>query len=174
NGTPWSPALTVSTVLISIQSLMNEEPYHNEPGYEKNKKKDSSQQVKNYNDIIVHETLRVAVCGMLEGCYRDTKDLPISLRHRMEQKFKDNYDKYKEIANSKRSLNSNRMNDPFGNHGRGTFDFDAILNRMKTIYENFMVANPQPTVANNVNNPPNYDEDFDMNYDSDSENEEET
>ena len=32
-GPSWSPAQTLSTVLISIQSLMNEKPYHNEPGY---------------------------------------------------------------------------------------------------------------------------------------------
>ncbi|RWS21900.1 ubiquitin-conjugating enzyme E2 Z-like protein, partial [Leptotrombidium deliense] len=39
-GPPWSPALTVSTVLISIQSLMNKQPYYNEPGYENIKEAD--------------------------------------------------------------------------------------------------------------------------------------
>lgn len=34
-GPAWSPAQTLSSLLISIQSLMNEKPYHNEPGYEK-------------------------------------------------------------------------------------------------------------------------------------------
>ncbi|RWS23344.1 ubiquitin-conjugating enzyme E2 Z-like protein, partial [Leptotrombidium deliense] len=181
NGTPWSPALTVSTVLISIQSLMNEEPYHNEPGYEKNRRIDSSQEVKNYNDIIVHETLRVAVCGMLEGCYQDTSGLPIRLRQIMEQKFKDNYEKYAEIAKSKCSLNSNRMIDPFGSTKRGTFDFDAIMIKMKNIYDNLisinpepMVVIPQPIVTNKGNNAPDYDDDFDFNYDSDSEIEQET
>ena len=33
-GPAWSPAQTLSSLLISIQSLMNEKPYHNEPGYE--------------------------------------------------------------------------------------------------------------------------------------------
>ena len=33
-GPSWSPAQTLSSVLISIQSLMNEKPYHNEPGFE--------------------------------------------------------------------------------------------------------------------------------------------
>ena len=34
-GPAWSPAQTLSSLLISIQSLMNEKPYHNEPGYER-------------------------------------------------------------------------------------------------------------------------------------------
>ncbi|KAI8519447.1 ubiquitin-conjugating enzyme E2 Ze [Branchiostoma belcheri] len=33
-GPAWSPAQSLSSVLISIQSLMNEKPYHNEPGFE--------------------------------------------------------------------------------------------------------------------------------------------
>ncbi len=34
SGPAWSPAQSLSSVLISIQSLMNEKPYHNEPGFE--------------------------------------------------------------------------------------------------------------------------------------------
>lgn len=33
-GPAWSPAQCISSVLISIQSLMTENPYHNEPGFE--------------------------------------------------------------------------------------------------------------------------------------------
>ena len=33
-GPAWSPAQSLSSVLISIQSLLNEKPYHNEPGFE--------------------------------------------------------------------------------------------------------------------------------------------
>lgn len=32
SGPGWSPANNLSSVLLSIQSLMNEKPYHNEPG----------------------------------------------------------------------------------------------------------------------------------------------
>jgi len=34
SGPAWSPALSLSSLLMSIQSLMNEKPYHNEPGFE--------------------------------------------------------------------------------------------------------------------------------------------
>ncbi|CAH3034214.1 unnamed protein product [Porites evermanni] len=68
HGPAWSPAQTLSSLLISIQSLMNENPYHNEPGYEKREtsKGDSSK----YNEVIQHETLRVGVCDMLEGAQK--------------------------------------------------------------------------------------------------------
>ncbi len=61
---------------------MSENPYHNEPGYENviNSRKDlekkfifsriqerASGDSKAYNEIIKHETLRVAVCEMLEN-----------------------------------------------------------------------------------------------------------
>ncbi|KAA8585705.1 hypothetical protein FQN60_004399 [Etheostoma spectabile] len=36
-GPAWSPAQSISSVLISIQSLMTENPYHNEPGFEQGK-----------------------------------------------------------------------------------------------------------------------------------------
>lgn len=34
-GPGWLPTQTISSVLISIQSLLNSKPYHNEPGFEK-------------------------------------------------------------------------------------------------------------------------------------------
>ena len=41
---------------------MNEKPYQNEPGFEDGNAHD----INNYNDCIRHETLRVAVCDMLQ------------------------------------------------------------------------------------------------------------
>ncbi len=83
SGPSWSPAQCISSLLISIQSLMSEKPYHNEPGFEhvcfKNNVKyfecfcffgiqeRTSGDSKTYNEIIKHETLRVAVCEMLEN-----------------------------------------------------------------------------------------------------------
>nr|KAG5696063.1 hypothetical protein BaRGS_017175 [Batillaria attramentaria] len=43
---------------------MNEKPYHNEPGFERERNPGDAAR---YNEIIRHETLRVAVCDMLES-----------------------------------------------------------------------------------------------------------
>jgi ubiquitin-conjugating enzyme E2 Z len=58
-GDPWSPAMSLSTVLLSIQSLiLNAEPYRNEPGFENTTDVGA---VKRYSEIITHEVIRVAV-----------------------------------------------------------------------------------------------------------------
>ena len=34
SGPAWTAAQSLLSVLVSIQSLLNEKPYHNEPGYQ--------------------------------------------------------------------------------------------------------------------------------------------
>lgn len=64
SGPGWTQVQTMLSTLLSIQSLMNSKPYQNEPGFEYERK---SGDIKKYNDCILHETLRVAVCGMMEN-----------------------------------------------------------------------------------------------------------
>lgn len=81
---------------------MSDKPFHNEPGFEKVNRKSEiilfnfiiisdpvSRQltvqnnvgdVQRYNDIIQHETIRVAVCDNLEQRNTDTRHMPASLR----------------------------------------------------------------------------------------------
>ena len=54
---------SVQSVLLSIQSLMHDKPYHNEPSFEAD---DGSGDVERYNEKLLHETLRVAVCEVME------------------------------------------------------------------------------------------------------------
>lgn len=63
SGPSWTPAMSLSTVLTSIQSLMCEEPYKNEPGYEKANKLTCDQ----YNDCIDYYTFDVAIIGQLNN-----------------------------------------------------------------------------------------------------------
>ena len=63
SGEQWSAVQSVSSVLLSIQSLLHDKPYHNEPSFEAD---DGSGDVERYNDKILHETLRVAVCEVME------------------------------------------------------------------------------------------------------------
>ncbi|CAG5127205.1 unnamed protein product [Candidula unifasciata] len=124
-GPSWSPAQTLSTVLISIQSLMNEKPYHNEPGF---KHERTSGDSKHYNDIIQHETLRVAVCDMIEGGIR----IPDTLRAVMESSFPDYYKYYQQVCESLQHMDGMEMNDPFGDT-RPKFDFKSLSRRLKAI-----------------------------------------
>jgi len=63
SGEQWSAVQSVQSILLSIQSLLNDTPYHNEPSFERD---DGSGDVQRYNEKITHETLRVALCEVME------------------------------------------------------------------------------------------------------------
>ncbi|XP_063422173.1 ubiquitin-conjugating enzyme E2 Z-like [Mytilus trossulus] len=124
-GPAWSPAQSLSSILISIQSLLNEKPYHNEPGFEWERNPGDAQR---YNDVIRHETLRVAVCDMLERkC-----PCPESLYDVMESSFLDYYEYYETVCNSNMSKQGQSMQDPFGDR-RKQFDYKGILKRLNVV-----------------------------------------
>jgi ubiquitin-conjugating enzyme E2 Z len=61
-GPGWTSCCSLTTVLLSIQSLMNERPIQNEPGWENVKDSRSD----NYNKVIQYANVAVATIGMLE------------------------------------------------------------------------------------------------------------
>ncbi|KAF9328721.1 hypothetical protein BG006_008137 [Podila minutissima] len=63
-GEQWSSAHGITSILLSIQSLMSDKPYRNEPGHDQ--EKDSSK-LEPYNQKIRHETIRISICDRLEG-----------------------------------------------------------------------------------------------------------
>ncbi|CAF0922475.1 unnamed protein product [Adineta ricciae] len=129
SGPSWSPAQCISSLLISIQSLMSEKPYHNEPGFEHERTSGDS---KTYNEIIKHETLRVAVCEMLEN----EASCPKQLREVMIKQFFDFYEYYVEVCTENCNKDGQKMNDPFGDR-RGQFEYGSILQRLKKLKSKF-------------------------------------
>ncbi|XP_055348798.1 ubiquitin-conjugating enzyme E2 Z-like [Paramacrobiotus metropolitanus] len=75
SGPAWSPALNISSLLLSIQSLMGEFPYRNEPGFEKSP--ENSPEVVRYNIAIKHETIRVAVIEMVELALKSVQPMAV-------------------------------------------------------------------------------------------------
>ncbi|XP_022609439.1 ubiquitin-conjugating enzyme E2 Z [Seriola lalandi dorsalis] len=125
-GPAWSPAQSISSVLISIQSLMTENPYHNEPGFEQERHPGDS---KNYNECIRHETMRVAVCDMLEG----KVPCPEALWSVMEKSFLEYYDFYEGVCKERLHLQGQNMQDPFGEK-RGRFDYQGLMARLSATH----------------------------------------
>ncbi|XP_003390484.1 PREDICTED: ubiquitin-conjugating enzyme E2 Z-like [Amphimedon queenslandica] len=124
-GPQWAPAQNLSSVLMSIQSLMNEKPFHNEPGFHKER---LGWEVKSYNDIIRHETLRVAVCDVLER-----KSYPIELMEVVKLSFMQFYEYYSStIKKYAPELDDTSMNDPFGIN-KGTFNFKKLSQRIEKL-----------------------------------------
>nr|XP_050025435.1 ubiquitin-conjugating enzyme E2 Z-like [Dermacentor andersoni] len=78
-GPPWSPALSIASLLVSIQSMMTD----------------------GAKESMRHNTIRVAVCGTLEACLREPPAPPPmspALTKQVLKYFTDNYAKYEDAA----------------------------------------------------------------------------
>jgi len=134
-GPTWSPAQQLSSLLLSIQSLMNEKPYFNEPGYVK---EEIPGDAKRYNEYIQHETLRVSVCGMLENECR--LNIPEQLREIMEKTFLEFYDQYIEIAKNNLHMDGSSMIDPF-TKDKHPCRYKSLLQRLENIHSKLTAKN---------------------------------
>jgi len=140
DGPSWSPALTLSTVLLSIQSLLNDKPYHNEPGYGKECGNVNPVDVESYNEIITHETIRVAVCDMIENKNNDSNNCPKVIREAIEKSFVEFYPHYESVVKKNLFRSQQPMIDPFGGEDRGVFDYNLLLKRLQTLKEKYNVS----------------------------------
>ena len=63
SGPKWTSIMDISTVLIVIQSLLDDNPLHHEPGQENNKTKTNE----NYNEVIKYESINtLLIKNMIE------------------------------------------------------------------------------------------------------------
>ena len=86
DGPKWTSTQSISSILLTLQSILNDYPLQNEPGFEGDKSIKSI----NYNEVIQHETLRFSVFELLKNPPRNFETfLPI-----MENYFIDNFDNY--------------------------------------------------------------------------------
>lgn len=110
HGPGWLPVHTLTSVLLSVQSLMNERPLTNEPGFENPR---SAQDVEDYNDAIRHETIRVAVLDMV-GDTPTHAALPEPFKRLVRELFVDNYVYYMMTVEAEEASDGTPMRDPFG------------------------------------------------------------
>lgn len=90
SGPPWTAAMNLHSVVLSIQSLMNKEPFYNEPGFTKHKKFDNASKL--YSDKVIFDTLQVAVYGMVTNSYGDATNMPKRFKENIQTSFKLYYD----------------------------------------------------------------------------------
>jgi len=133
-GPQWSAGSTLSSVLVSVQSIMNKEPFYNEPGA--HVLKFGLDPVKQYNDIIRHETIRVAVIDMVEDKY-DSRNMPSVLKEYICQYFKTKISYYDKVINSNIQLDGQLMQDPFREE-RGKFRYRVLRERMDKLKEKYL------------------------------------
>jgi len=78
SGPKWTSAMDITTVLLTIQSLLDNNPLHHEPGQEKNKTSQNDM----YNQVIKYETINtllirnyIDIPEGFEIFYNDMKDI---------------------------------------------------------------------------------------------------
>jgi ubiquitin-conjugating enzyme E2 Z len=110
------------SVLLSIQSLLNSKPYHNEPGFEKvyhsikfffvfliyliillKERKTGDADL--YNLMIVHETLKVSICENLER----ENVYPECIKEKMKKVFLQNFDYFTCVCKNNQHLDDTRI-----------------------------------------------------------------
>lgn len=127
---------------MSIQSLMDAKPYHNEPGYEKTSSKylriGSDSNASHYSDIITHETLRVAVNGMLQENSWDARNMPVTLKDVMISHFKSNCQFYEDLIQSKQDTDGELIKDPFSDIRPPTFQYKQILTKFNELKAKYL------------------------------------
>jgi ubiquitin-conjugating enzyme E2 Z len=63
-GEPWTSCQTISSILLTLCTLFNDNPIKNEPGF-----KEDHPDAKKYNQIITYKNFQVAICGMISQAY---------------------------------------------------------------------------------------------------------
>lgn len=89
-GEEWSSAQGLESVLWSIQSLMSNDPYGNEPGFEGRTTDEDKKKNDAYCAKIRHETIRIAVIQKLEAAFGILPDGSLQKTTDMEKWSSDN------------------------------------------------------------------------------------
>lgn len=130
SGPAWTAGQTLSSVLLSIQTLLCPQPMRNEPGYENHH---NTAELTAYNNIIQHETLRVALVSNVKGILNGTSYIPTELHEAILTRLSDHLAYVTKVCRKMGpSLDKKVMKDPFG-EPRGVFAFNDILKQFLSI-----------------------------------------
>jgi ubiquitin conjugation factor E4 A len=138
SGPGWSPALSLLSVLISIQTLLNEKPFYNEPGFEESAGLEQKSEM--YNQIIRHETTRVAYLGMIKN---PPSEMPIELEQKIFEAAPSFRQHHLSICTAHSHIIGQEMMDPM-NENRGVFRWDKLT---KELESNFTKKKNADTVS---------------------------
>tara|TARA_B100001094_G_C18107283_1_gene759133 strand:- start:627 stop:1343 length:717 start_codon:yes stop_codon:yes gene_type:complete len=101
NGPKWTTVMDISTILITIQSLLDNNPLCHEPGFSNPKNRNNSKLYSNYNEIISYETINSL-------CMKNIKNIPGNFKcfeNIIKDDFKKNFDEIIQKLENKKLKN---------------------------------------------------------------------
>lgn len=129
-GPVWRPLNTLYNVLISIQTLMNADPFDNSLGLTGYRETEEDQPSK-YIDYIRHETIRVAVINFMKKDNTDLSDMPETMREKVDGIFTRKIHFYFRVIMENIHLDTVHMYDPFNYCVNGQrFDYKSLKRQM--------------------------------------------
>lgn len=129
HGPGWTSVQTLSSVLLSIQSVMNEHPIQNEPGWET----ETSTKSKEYNNVIGYHNIETSVINNLSKKlyeYDVFKDIMISY-------FVKNIEKYSKIIVSNSKLQGKKLKSGIYSMRIDYCDYEALKEKIDILYSEF-------------------------------------
>lgn len=127
SGPQWTSVQNLTSIILSIQTILNESPIHNEPGYEN--VKTTHPKFVLYNKLIKHANIRVGVIQMLENIPKDFKMLLPDIKHY----FKENYEWYeKHCIQNIKTFHNKRIKSPIY-RWEEYFNYEELLNKIKLL-----------------------------------------
>jgi ubiquitin-conjugating enzyme E2 Z len=98
SGPKWTSALTLTSVLLSIQTLMNEVPIRNEPGYE-SIDKDSNKSI-DFNNYVTFNKYKLTILDVINNKFPDYDCFKDVVNEHFKKKYQEHIDNllsFKEI-----------------------------------------------------------------------------
>lgn len=128
-GPGWTPALSLRTVLLSIQSLLGETPLTNEPGYEDEA---GSKRSSNYEAYVRHEVMRAACLDLVTNGPLGGRVLPDEFRRIVQRRFLDKASWCLRQCTALAALepDGREFRDPLGRTA-GHFHWDQLRSRLE-------------------------------------------
>ncbi|KAL1424954.1 hypothetical protein MTO96_019813 [Rhipicephalus appendiculatus] len=129
----WNPTQnSIETVLVSIQSLLNKKTCFEDSG---------TDDACRYDAVIQHETIRVAVCDVVEACLAGNSPCPPFLRQKILKAFSQHYSWYEKVVGDRVHLDGTVMVGPFGG-SKGVYQYRSLLERLRSLYVRLQPRNP--------------------------------
>eukprot|EP00440_Ansanella_granifera_P067208 gb/GFBE01072890.1/.p1 GENE.gb/GFBE01072890.1/~~gb/GFBE01072890.1/.p1 ORF type:complete len:266 (+),score=49.53 gb/GFBE01072890.1/:1-798(+) len=124
SGPSWTTSCTLRTVLVSIQSLLNEHPIQNEPGHEQETGKNDEL----YSEIIRYENIAVAVVKML----KNTPEKFVEFRPHMRRIFLQHVDKYLQALEPYKAKEGGKAKSPIWGF-QATYRVAAVIKEIEEL-----------------------------------------
>jgi ubiquitin-conjugating enzyme E2 Z len=142
-GPGWTTCLNLNTVLLSIQSLLNENPLVNEPGFEN----EMGSKAQNYANVVSHANIKTATIKMLET---PTHGFEV-FKEIMIKHFIEHNDFYKKYIEDNKSKHTSNLHSEIYN--MTTFcDIDYLETRIKFLYDKHKTNVKNQLEVNDVTN----------------------